>query len=189
MSNVSRYEIQGWDPVLAEPEQPLAMVFVKPDLKLLQIFNDAPMKNTLVKITGSGSGVYDDKIVWGTIDKSSDVPNCRQNIFNCNGLYAITLDIIWMGYPLNNGSISFVDGVIDKIESLPDSADSLPESLLESSSESLPESLPENKQKNKQKTKDNEEKKGYTTYTCLWIVIVVLILFGLYLYRKKERYT
>ena len=180
------YEIQGWDPVLGEPEQPLAMVYIKPDLELLQLFNNAPMKNTLVRVSGSGSGAYDDKIVWGTIDKSSDVPNCRQNIFNCNGLYAITLDIIWLGYPLENGFITFVDGVIDKLESLKTPSSSLQSLLPPVLNSTGLSQKQQNKYLTEKQSDSNEENKGFNkVFLNILVSILLFILLSCIIYKYK----
>ena len=113
----STYEIQGWDPIL-NGENTMAMIYVKPDINLLQIFNNSIDKNVLLSISDSGTLAYDNKVVWGVIDKSSDIIANRQNLFNNSGLYVITLNITWFGYPLNNGNVTFLDKPINTIEKL-----------------------------------------------------------------------
>jgi hypothetical protein len=112
MSN--EHNILGWNPVNTENQTILASCYIKPNLKTLELFNKAPMHNVLLQVKGTNS-CYDGKIVFGTIDKSSDVPNCRQNLFNCTGLYVLTMDQTWMGYPDKNGTMTFFDGTVDKL--------------------------------------------------------------------------
>jgi hypothetical protein len=108
-------QIIGWNPINVDGyENPQASVYIKPTLELLELFNRAVQNRVLILVDGTGS-CYDGKKIFATIDKSSDVPNCRQNFFNCTGLYVITLDHIWYGYPLEKGHIQFLDGVVDKL--------------------------------------------------------------------------
>lgn len=110
-----RTEIIGWNPINVDGyENPQVSLYIKPTLDLLKLFNRAVNNRVLILVHGSGS-CYDGKKIFATIDKSSDVPNCRQNFFNCTGLYVITLDHIWFGYPLENGEIQFLDGVVNKL--------------------------------------------------------------------------
>lgn len=115
MSEFETFDILSWDPIYVDSENINAMVYIKPTLNLLKYFQQAPMNNILVKIIETNHEAYDNKIIFGTIDKSSDIPNKRDNMFNCTGLYCITLDLVWKGYPLEKGKIIFYTGVIDKI--------------------------------------------------------------------------
>lgn len=108
------YEIFSWDPVNVS-DNVLAMIYIKPDLKLLDLFNISPLHNILLTINNTGSDLYDGRVIFGKIDKSSDVPDCRQNIFNCTGLYVVTLDSKWYGYPPDNGTVTFESGTVDKL--------------------------------------------------------------------------
>jgi hypothetical protein len=110
------YNIVGWDPVNTSGGNVMAMIYIKPDLKLLSLFQRAPLNNILTKVQGTKTELYDDKVVFGTIDKSSDILGCRPNLFNCDGLYCITLDHLWGGYPLQNGTIEFLDEIVKSIK-------------------------------------------------------------------------
>jgi hypothetical protein len=115
MVNKYIYDIVAWDPINTSGQNIMAMVYIKPDLKLLTLFQRAPMNNILNRVTGTDSKVYDNKIVFGTIDKSSDIPSYRQNLFNCDGLYCVTLDHLWGGYPVKNGKIEFLNETVDML--------------------------------------------------------------------------
>jgi hypothetical protein len=105
-------EILSWDPINTNEIQPC--IYIKPTLDLLQFFNRS--KKVLLKISDTKS-CYDDNVIFGIVDKSSDVPNCRQNFFNYTGLYIITLSAPWYGYPLEKGKVEFINPgvVIDNI--------------------------------------------------------------------------
>jgi hypothetical protein len=109
-----KVEILGWNPVNDRTSVLKASVYIKPTLKLLDLFNKAPFYRTIVKVSDTNS-CYDDRNMFAIIDKSSDVPNKRDNFFDSTGLYVITLDTIWRGYPSNNGSLEIQEGVIDDI--------------------------------------------------------------------------
>jgi hypothetical protein len=89
-------------------------VYIKPSIQLLDIFNRAPLHKVLVRVLDTKSK-YDNLITFGILDKSSDVPNKRDNLFDCNGLYVVTLGgLDWQGYPEENGQIEFLEGIIEK---------------------------------------------------------------------------
>jgi hypothetical protein len=111
------YNILSWDPIHTT-DGIFAMIYLKPDLKLLDLFNNSPFNNVLLQVKGTGKNLYDGRVVFGKLDKSSDVPSGRQNFFNSSGLYVITLDSKWYGYPLSNGTISFYDGIVDSLKPL-----------------------------------------------------------------------
>jgi len=88
-------------------------VYVKPTIEMLDLFNRAPMNRLLLKITDTNSP-YDNSVTFGIIDKSSDVPNKRDNLFDCDGLYIITIvGMTWQGYPSENGKIQLLEGTIE----------------------------------------------------------------------------
>lgn len=109
-----RAKILGWNPINDRTSTLKASVYIKPTLKILEFFNRAPYYRGVVKIIDSNS-CYDDRNMFAIIDKSSDVPNKRDNFFDSNGLYVITLDTIWRGYPSKNGFLEFQEGIIDDI--------------------------------------------------------------------------
>lgn len=115
MSKFETFDIMSWDPIYIDTMNLNAMVYIKPTLSLLKFFQKAPANNILVKVSGTQNKDYDNKLVFGTIDKSSDVPNKRDNMFNCTGLYCITMDLVWKGYPLEKGKITFFTGTVEKI--------------------------------------------------------------------------
>jgi hypothetical protein len=107
-------EIIGWNPINDGCGVLKASVYVKPSLDMLRFFNRSVLHRGVVRVTGTGS-CYDGPDRFATIDKSADVPNCRQNFFNGTGLYVITLDTKWQGYPMKNGTIEFVEGLVNQI--------------------------------------------------------------------------
>ncbi len=91
-----------------------ASVYIKPTIELLDLFNKAPLNRLFVKITNT-EYKYDNIVTYAFIDKSSDIPNKRQNLFDCSGLYVVTLaGLDWSGYPTKNGKIEFVEGMVEK---------------------------------------------------------------------------
>jgi hypothetical protein len=109
-----KVEILGWNPVNDRTSSLKASVYIKPTLNLLNLFNRAPFYRSIVKVSDTNS-CYDDRNMFSIIDKSSDVPNKRDNFFDSTGLYVITLDTIWRGYPSNNGYLEIQEGIIDDI--------------------------------------------------------------------------
>jgi len=89
-------------------------IYIKPTIELLDIFKRAPLHKMLVRILNTNSK-YDNVITFSILDKSSDVPNKRDNLFDCNGLYVVTLGgLDWQGYPENNGKIEFLEGMVEE---------------------------------------------------------------------------
>jgi len=109
-----KLDILGWNPLNDRTSNLKASIYIKPTLQLLELFNRAPFYRAIVKVSDTNS-CYDDRSMFAIIDKSSDVPNKRDNFFDSTGLYVITLDTIWRGYPSKNGSIEIQEGVIDDI--------------------------------------------------------------------------
>lgn len=107
-------DILGWNPVNDGCGWLKASVFIKPTLKMLQFFNRSVFHRGVVRVLESNS-CYDGPNRFATIDKSSDIPNCRQNFYNATGLYVITLDKEWQGYPLKNGIIEFQEGIVNEL--------------------------------------------------------------------------
>jgi len=113
-TEIETFDIVSWNPIYINGEIVNACVYIKPTLNLLQFFQDAVMNNVLMNVTGTNSQ-YDNKIVFGTIDRTSDMQTSRTNFFNDTGLYMVTMDHIWKGYPMHNGKIHFYTGIVDKI--------------------------------------------------------------------------
>ena len=92
------YEIKRWDGVLfGNSITKVPMLYIEPDLNFLTYAKDNDYTIN-ISISNTG-GVYDLKNVVGTVNKSSDIPNCRPNFFEKTNLYVITLYAEWNGYP------------------------------------------------------------------------------------------
>lgn len=107
-------EIVGWNPINDGCGYLKPSVYVRPTLEMLRFFNRSVLHRGVVRVTGSNS-CYDGPNRFATIDKSADVPNCRQNFYNGTGLYVITLDTDWLGYPMKNGDLEFQEGIVNDI--------------------------------------------------------------------------
>jgi hypothetical protein len=93
-----KYDIMRWDVVMFKnsvTQNP--MIYIKPDEAFLEF---ARLNNytVMVQIKGTGT-IYDDKLIAGIVNESSNVPNCRPNFFDKTGYYVITLYSDWYGYP------------------------------------------------------------------------------------------
>jgi hypothetical protein len=163
---MTQVDIVSWNGINTDSYAPQASIYIKPTLKLLELFNRSPSHFLPILIEGTDS-VYDNKIIQGIIDKSSDVPNCRDNFFNCTGLYVITLDHTWMGYPSKLGKMTIQNGVIDKVIT-----DVLPNNISPESLGVFPEPTPSFKPKGV----------GFSTLflTCLSVAILLILIVVLY---------
>lgn len=133
--------ILGWNPINDGCGWLKASVFIKPTLEMLRFFNRSVFHRGVVRVVDSNS-CYDGPNRFATIDKSSDVPNCRQNFYNATGLYVITLDTQWQGYPLKNGTIEFQEGIVNDIVTFVDPKDNSLSSLNLPSCQATPSALP-----------------------------------------------
>lgn len=116
------YPILSMDPIHGSGENIMLMLYVKPDIKLLKLFQRMPDKKMLVRVNDTNSP-YDNKTVFGIIDKSSDIyANLRQNLFNCGpgNIYCVTLDMLWQGYTEKVGTVTFIDEIVAYLETEPD---------------------------------------------------------------------
>jgi len=95
--NNKKYNIYRWDSVLYNTTNPMPMIYIKPDENLIK-FVEENDKAIMVNISDSAS-VYDGRNITGVFTKSSTVPNRRDNFFEKTGLYVISLDSHWYGYP------------------------------------------------------------------------------------------
>lgn len=107
-------KIIGWNPINNGTGVLKASLYIKPTLDIVRFFNRAVFHRGVVRISDSNS-CYDGPNRFATIDKSSDIPNCRNNFYNATGLYVLTLDTEWQGYPLKNGEVHFNEGVVNQI--------------------------------------------------------------------------
>lgn len=98
------YDILQWNPINTHSFNLLAVLKIKPDIKLLELFKLAPLHNILCRISGTNSE-YDNKLIYGKIDKSTK-----------DDSYYITLDQVWKSYPdLNKqGKIEFMADTVYK---------------------------------------------------------------------------
>lgn len=98
-----KYKILNWYPVNTNFFNLLTKVKIKADVKLLELFKLAPLNNILCKISGTDMS-YDNKIVYGIIDKSNE--NDTE--------YYITIEHIWDSYPDENkkGDIEFLENTV-----------------------------------------------------------------------------
>jgi hypothetical protein len=97
------YDILEWNPINANSFNLLASIKIKPDIKLLNLFNLAPLHNILCKIRETNSEY--DKITYGKIDISTE-----------DDSYYITLDQVWKSYPdlKKQGKIEFFADTVYK---------------------------------------------------------------------------
>lgn len=107
---MAEYKIERWDALsLGDPTGIRPAVYITPDIRFLDFIKNQQYK---VKCLIRGTGLeYDNKVVFGTVDRSSDVPNCRPNYYEKTGQYIITLHAPWVQYPTPDalGTISFPD--------------------------------------------------------------------------------
>ena len=100
---MSKYEIQRWDAVLAPNGlNKLPMIYIKPDLPFLEFIksNDYVV---FVKIQDTNSN-YDNKEILGIVNKASFMPN----FFEETSIYVVNLKCVWIGYPPNLGTATFL---------------------------------------------------------------------------------
>jgi hypothetical protein len=188
MSKFETFNILSWDPIYVNSENTNAMIYIKPTLNLLKYFQEAPMNNILVSISGTKHDAYENRIVFGTIDKSSDIPNKRDNMFNCTGLYCITLDLVWQGYPLEKGNVSFYIGVVDKIvsEILPNDTDKISKKSNKNSpinNNNYYSLLSNTNNDNEQHLESDKTKRNIYGYIFFISILVILII---YIYSKSK---
>lgn len=200
--------IIGWNPLLDGTNHIRPSVYIQPTLELLQFFQRSVLHRGVVEIEGSGS-CYDGVNLFATIDKSSNVPNCRQNFYNGTGLYVITLEAMWNGYPPQAGVIKFKDGIVNELiryasPSAPSSpsATSLPSPLASAlpsgtPSSSAPARTPPSTFLEKKANVERYESNDRTTSTddstallsrSLWVIaFFFLILLGWAVYSARQR--
>ena len=90
------FDIIGWNPV-NNGQEVQASVYIKPTLEFLEFCNRAPLKTVIASVKGTGNSYIDDKRYFAVIDKSSEVPSYRYNLFNGTGLYVVSLNLTWVG--------------------------------------------------------------------------------------------
>ena len=92
--NINNYKIERWDVILSPNglnKQPIIYIF--PDINFIELMNKH--KQILSVRINNTNTMYDNQIVYGTVSKSSFIPN----FFSKTQLYVIVLDCGWYGYP------------------------------------------------------------------------------------------
>lgn len=105
------FNIVRWDAVIDKCSlNPKPFLYFTPTLELLEFF-ERNLWRVRVVITGSQS-TYDNKILWGVVQKSSFEAGCRPNYYAATELYTIALRTLWNGYPKKLGKFSIVKGPV-----------------------------------------------------------------------------
>jgi len=107
--------IHQWNPITVASGEVKASFYIKPSLLLLQFLNrnvGNGNRMSLVKVEGTNNPIYDGGELFAIVDTSANVPNNRQNFFRETGYYVVTLALDWFGYPPQNGTVSFLEGII-----------------------------------------------------------------------------
>jgi hypothetical protein len=105
------FDIVRWDAVIDKCSlNPKPFLYFTPTLELLEFF-ERNLWRVRVVITGSQS-TYDNKILWGVVQKSAFEAGCRPNYYAATELYTIALRTIWNGYPKKLGKFSIVKGPV-----------------------------------------------------------------------------
>lgn len=91
------YPIARWDAITRDNVRTIPVIYISPDLPLLE-FIKANNYTITCQISGTNTP-YDNRKIIGVVDKSCNVPNCRPNFCEQTGLYIVTLDAGWYGYP------------------------------------------------------------------------------------------
>ena len=93
---MTQYKIERWDGILVDDIR-VPAIYIKPDVTFLEFISKN--YNTVVAVINNTNTQYDNKKLVGTVNQSSYYPNCRPNFYAQTGLYIITLDSSWLGYP------------------------------------------------------------------------------------------
>lgn len=123
--------ILQWNPINTEYGEIKSSIYIKPTLSLLEFANrnvSNGNRTLMVQISGTGHPVYDGTSTLATLDKTSDVPECRQNFYNATGMYLMTLNLPWFGYPNKNGAVTVFEGVLSGKENISPTEPSSPQS-------------------------------------------------------------
>ena len=104
---MTTYQIKRWDVVMfGNNITKVPMIYIIPDLYFLE-FAKVNEYSLFCEISGTNT-IYDGVIIPATVNKSSDVPNCRPNFYADTGTYVITLKMDWNGYPNRLGKVKFL---------------------------------------------------------------------------------
>jgi len=111
------YSIKRWDAVLSTNNKPMPLLYIKPDLELVDIIDKNGGKLWIL-INDSDSG-YDGNIYYTVASKSAVMPNPRPNYFNTTGYWTLAVDSnSWLGYPPDMGNITILDSPYQTQESV-----------------------------------------------------------------------
>jgi hypothetical protein len=107
MSTTSHYKIQSWIPVMSGSNIiQYPAIYIQPDIPFLEFAKNNEFR-VACKISGTNT-VHDNNTYIGYINQSGNFPNYRPNFFAQTGLYIVTLDTNWEGYPIeSNGTVEF----------------------------------------------------------------------------------
>lgn len=178
-----RTEIVSFNPINDQTSTLKTSIYIKPTLEILSFFNRAPMHRGVVKIRNTGS-CYDDRNMFCTIDKSSDVPNTRDNFFNSTGLYVITLDTEWFGYPLKKGEVEFMEGIVDDIIDYVSPTKNQKNEKKDKTQNKDDNPKYENDEEDDEEEEVKKDKKGLDTNTLLITAAALSIILGFSFYMK-----
>jgi len=103
---MKKYNIERFD-VLLISDQRVPAIYIKPDLDFMNFIKDN--NYTLIALIDDTGLDYDKKKIIGVVNQSSCFPNSRPNFYEKDGLYIITLNSSWIGYPKPDklGNVTF----------------------------------------------------------------------------------
>lgn len=124
IDNNYSYPIIEWNPVVDQQGATCVSIMFKPDLKALDLFNQSPLQKVIVTVSGCDVPSVNNNRMFVTIDKSSQVPDNRANLFDGSGLYTLVLPTPWTTYPMDhNGSVNLhyeeMKGIIQELKMTP----------------------------------------------------------------------
>ena len=94
---MTSYPIARWDVITQNNVTMKPIIYIVPDLPLIEFLNT---NNYMVTCQISGTNtIYDNRKIIGVVDKSCNIPNCRPNFCEKTGMYIVTLEANWYGYP------------------------------------------------------------------------------------------
>jgi hypothetical protein len=111
--------ILQWNPITDSYGEVKASVYIKPTLAFLDMVNRNSSngnRTLMIHIKDTDHPMYENRAIYATLDKTSDSPECRQNFFNTTGVYLLTCNMPWYGYPNRYGSVTIYKGVLDDTE-------------------------------------------------------------------------
>lgn len=111
--SLSYFEIERWDsvvvPVLGNIS-PKPMIYFKPTQNLIDFMGQCN-GFMYIQIKDSGKVDYEIGKIKAIINPLDSGVSPRPVMQEYTGLYTLTLDTVWMGYPPNNGKVGIIDFV------------------------------------------------------------------------------